>query len=134
MLLLLIFTILLIIGIVVSKTSYNFEFLGVITALFSGFGLLICIISIGVVIIYEQNARIQYQNDKEYIESMYNNPYITDTERSKVTDMIINDNNIIQTSQYWYKNPWIGIFYPNLNDLQPFKQKIPTSTTRINIE
>lgn len=128
-------SILSIVGILLLRFAYDTaEVIGFILTLVNGILLVIFICAAIGTIIRTTNLHIGYENDKAYLEQVYNNENITDNERVKSTQLIIQDNGIILSSQHWHNNFWIGWFYPNLNDLAPFEQKVPLSKTKIEID
>lgn len=97
--------------------------------------LIICFIQLINTRIDDTNYLIEYQNDKLYIESNYNNENLTDNERMKLSQIIMTDNNIITKSKTWRNNFWIGCFYPyRVGDLKLFDaKKIKSAKLKIDI-
>lgn len=140
MLLLIIFIVLFIIGIVILRSNnIDWDFLGYTLAMISSFAVVIWGIIIVVCIYGNESNLIEYEQDKAYIESCYNNTQLTDNERQKLNELIIKDNNIISLSERWKDNIWIGILYSDkiaslkkfdLSKVNPAKLKIEATITK----
>ncbi|MFA5174663.1 MAG: hypothetical protein WC438_05775 [Candidatus Pacearchaeota archaeon] len=109
-----------------------------------GFGLIIigaCTIIICSALFWDaffdnKNYPIEYEQNKIYIESTYNNDKITDQERTQVIKMILDTNKKILTTKLWRDNFWIGNYYPySIGDLPIFDiTKIKPVTYQIDLK
>lgn len=108
---------------------------GVICFVVGGIVLLCSMAVLGNNYFDDKRLCIEYQNDKTYVESCYDNKYLSSSERSKVNEIIIHDNSIIQTSKAFKSDFWIGVFqYQNVANLEPFDAKrIPVTNSMVTV-
>jgi hypothetical protein len=83
-----------------------------------------------------KNYLIEYQQNKLYIESTYNNDKLTDVERARLIKTVLDTNKKILTIKQWRDNFWIGIYYPySVGDLTILDiTKIKPATYQIDLK
>jgi len=90
----------------------DLEIFGGFLIFFGALTVVICIICIVTAPVYSRQICLEYEQDKVYIESLYNEETISLEERMKVIDLIIEDNNIINKHRIRNKSLAYSWFYP----------------------
>ncbi len=86
--------------------------------------------------IYESQLIVEYEEDKMYLESIFESKHITGDEREKAIDLIMSDNKIIRVNRIRQNSFWIGIYYADkVGELECFNvSMVPEVFNRQSIE
>jgi hypothetical protein len=85
--------------------------LAIVLMVLGGLGFLICIVAIFCAPVDRDRILLGYEQDRIYIESMYNEELISLQEREKVIDLILEDNRIINKFRVYSKSKTLNWFY-----------------------
>ncbi len=108
--LILVFGILLVVGVIVIARDGDFYSLGVTLTVVFGTALAIALVAMIVIQADQPRMIAAYEQDKAYIEASMTNDSLTDTERSKVMELMLQDNLIITGNKVYRDNFFLGWF------------------------
>lgn len=109
---------------------------GLMPLFFGGAGVVICLLTVGIVHLETQNALIAYEQDRAKIEAAIANDALTGEERASAIDLAIADNTIILRARRWHRDPWIGLYTKRaLVELPLFDiSRIPPAKTSVRVD
>jgi hypothetical protein len=109
---------------------------GISSVVLGGFSLMICMVGLSIKPFEQDKLLVEYNNDKEYIESVYKNNNLTDSERARAVQLIRQDNIIIEKQRLYIDNFWIGIYqFEKVAKLETFDlSKVPEAKYRMILE
>ena len=90
------------------------------------------------VFVPSSNSRllVQYEEDKAYIESVYDSTTLTEGERERVITLIMKNNKRIKVNKIRIESFWRNIFYPqDISNLETFDvSKVPPAIPTYSVE